>query len=180
MQLLEMVKIHILNVKKVLTKTHIQKRFKEFEREEYDYHDIINEDNSLGQRKTVFIDTVLRQKIKHITFSVDKHPKSIHIRGMATRVFFAWISIIVEELFAGNKIQIKKVGTLSLETLPSRASFKGIDKDRWRSRDKGFYTKIRCDYVIPFSKLKYKHPYISFGKYYKERLHKLEDNGIKY
>ncbi len=164
-------------MKRVLTKSHIQKTLPFIEKEEYDYHDIINENNALGKRKTVFIDTVLRKRIKHIS---DTHAKSIHIRGMAYRVFFAWISIIIEELFAGNKIKIKKVGTLSLETLPSRASFKGVSKDRYRSRDKGFYTKIRCDYIIPFSKMKYKYPYISFGKYYKARLHKLEDNGIKY
>ena len=167
-------------MKKVLTRTHIQKRFKEFEREEYDYHDVINEDNALGQRKTVFIDTVLRKRLKHVSFKMDTHPKSFQIRGMAYRVFFAWISIIVEELFAGNKIFIKKVGTLSLETLPSLAKYRGDKEDRYRSRDKGFYTKIRCDYVIPYSKIKYKHPYISFGKYYKAKLHKQEDNGIKY
>jgi hypothetical protein len=167
-------------MKKVLTRTHIQKGLKEFERDEYDYHDIVNEDNALGQRKTVYIDTVLRKRLKHITFSVDTHPKSQIIRGMAYRVFFAWISIIVEELFLGNKIQLKGLGTLSLQSLESTASFKGLPQDRYRSRDKGFYTKIRCDYEIPLSKMKYKYPYISFGKFYKARLHKLEDNGIKY
>lgn len=167
-------------MKKVLTKTHIQKGLKEFYKDEYDYHDIINEDNSLGQRKTVYIDTVLRKRLKHITFSVDTHPKSRQIRGMAYMVFFAWISIIVEELFAGNKIFIKKVGTLSLETLPSLAKYRGDKKDRYRSRDKGFYTKIRCDYVFSHTRMKYHYPYISFGKFYKARLHKLEDNGIKY
>ena len=60
------------------------------------------------------------------------------------------------------------------------AKYKGDKEDRYRSRDKGFYTKIRCDYVIPYSKVKYKFPYISFGKYYKEKLYKLEDNGVKY
>jgi len=167
-------------VKEVLTRSHIQKYLPEFIREEYDYHDIINEDNALGQRKTVMIDTVLRKRLKHIAFSIDTHPKSQIIRGMAYRIFFAWISIIVEELFAGNKIEIKKVGTLSLETLRSRTNYKGNDKDRYRSRDKDFYTKIRCDYFIPLSKMKYKFPYISFGKFYKNRLQKLEDNGIKF
>jgi len=167
-------------MQKVLTRTHIQKRFKEFEREEYDYHDVINEDNALGQRKTVYIDTVLRKRLKHVSFKMDTHPKSFQIRGMAYRVFFAWMSIIVEELFAGNKIFIKKVGTLSLETLQSVARYKGVKEDRYRSRDKGFYTKIRCDYVIPPSKMKYSFPYISFGKYYKEKVYKLEDKGIKY
>ena len=167
-------------MKKVLTRTHIQKGLKQFEREEYDYHDVINEDNALGQRKTVYIDTVLRKRLKHITFSVDTHPKSRIIRGMAYMIFFAWISIIVEELFSGNKIHLKKVGTLSLETKLSLASFKGNKEDRYRSRDKGFYTRIRCDYVFSHERMKYKYPYISFGKHYKARLHKLEDNGIKY
>lgn len=167
-------------MKVVTINTHINKKIPFIDKEEYNYQDIINETNSLGNRKTVFIDTVLRKRLKHITFSVDTHPKSQIIRGMAYRVFFAWISIIVEELFAGNKIEIKKVGTLSLETLSSRASFKGDVKDRRRSRDKGFYTKIRCDYVIPVSKMKYRYPYMSFGKHFKSRLHKLEDNGMKY
>lgn len=175
-----MVTILILDVKIVKTKTWINKSIPFVDKHEYDYHDIINEDNSLGNRKTVLIDTVLRKRLKHITFSVDTHPKSQIIRGMAYRVFFAWIGIIVEELFNGNKIEINKVGVLSLETLSSRASFKGGVKDRRRSRDKGFYTKIRCDYVIPVSKMKYRYPYISFGKHFKSRLHKLEDNGIKY
>lgn len=175
-----MEKIHISNLKVVTINTHINKKIPFIDKEEYNYQDIINETNSLGNRKTVFIDTVLRKRLKHITFSVDTHPKSQIIRGMAYRVFFAWISIIVEELFAGNKIEIKKVGTLSLETLSSRASFKGDVKDRRRSRDKGFYTKIRCDYVIPVSKMKYRYPYMSFGKHFKSRLHKLEDNGMKY
>jgi hypothetical protein len=172
--------IHIRNLKIVTVKTHIQRSIPFVDKEEYDYHDIINENNALGKRKTVLIDAVLRKRLKHITFSVDTHPKSQIIRGMASRVFFAWISIIVEELFAGNKIHLKKVGTLSLETLPSRASFKGVRKDRYRSRDKGYYTKIRCDYDVPLSKMKYSYPYVSFGKYYKARLHKLEDKGIKY
>jgi hypothetical protein len=167
-------------MKKVVTPTFIQKNLKSFVRREYSYKDVINEDNALGQRKTVYIDTVLRKRLKHITFSVDTHPKSQIIRGMAYKVFFAWISIIVEELFAGNKIYLKKLGTLSLETLSSRTNFKGKNKDRWRSRDKGFYTKIRCDYDFSHERMRYKYPYVSFGKFYKNKLHKLEDSGIKY
>lgn len=155
-------------------------KLKTFIRREYDYRDIINENNALGSRKTVFIDTVLRKRLKHITFSVDTHPKSQIIRGMAYRVFFAWISIIVEELFAGNKIFLNKLGTLSLQTLTSRANYRGDRKDKIRSKKKGFYTKIRCDYLFTHKKMRYKYPYISFGKFYKARLHKLEDNGIKY
>lgn len=172
--------IHIQEVKVVTIKSHIQKSIPFVDKHEYDYRDIINDDNALGKRKTVMTDTVLRKRLKHITYSVDKHPKSRIIHGMATAVFFAWISIIVEELFAGNKIQIKKVGTWSLQSDVSKASYKGDRQDRYRARDKGFYTKIRFDCVIPMSKLRYKFPYISFGKYYKARLHKLEDNGIKY
>ena len=167
-------------MKIVQTKSHINKKIPFIEKHEYDYHDVINEDNAIGARKKPMIDVVLRKRLNHITYSVDTHPKSQIIRGMAYQIFFAWISIIVEELFAGNKIYLKKIGTLSLQSLLSRSNYKGRSADRRRSRNKGFYTKIRVDYDFGVERFKYKYPYWSFGKYYKNRLNNLEDNNIKY
>jgi len=161
-------------------KTRINKKVKEFRKEEFDYHDVVNENNKFGVRKTAYIDTLFRPRLSHVTFSTNTHPKSQIIRGMAYKVFFAYVSIIVEELFKGNTIKINKVGLISLLTMTSNTKYRGRQKDRERSKKKGFYTRINCDYFFSSDKIRYGFPYASFGKFYKKKLHSLEDNNIKF
>jgi len=161
-------------------KSKVNKKVPTITVEEYDYHDVINVDNAIGVRKTSLLETVFRKRLKHITFSVDTHPKSTIIKGMGIKIYFAWISIIIEELFKGNSIQIKDVGTIQLKTKTSTTSYKGYYQDRKRSKNKGFYTTIECIYDRKVRGTRYKRPYWGFGKHYKQRIRDIEDTGYKY
>jgi len=148
--------------------------------EEYDYHDILNIDNAIGTRKISLLETIFRKRLNHITFSVDTHPKSSIIKGMGFKIYFAWISIIIEELFKGNSIQIKNVGVIQLRTKTSTTSYKGFPQDKKRSKNKGFYTTIECIYDKKIRSTRYKRPFWGLGKHYKQRIRDIEDTGYKY
>jgi len=167
-------------MEKKTKKTYINKRFKEINIEEYDYHDIINYDNAIGDRKIPYLENVLKKKLTHITFSTNTHPKSRIIKGMAVIIFFEYIKIIVEELFNSNKVKINYVGTIELRTKESTTTYKGFIQDRKRSKNKGIYTVIECTYDKKMRNLKYKRPFWAFGLHYKNKIRKIEDTGFKY
>ena len=149
-------------------------------RREYDYRDVINFDNSLGQRKDVYVDTVLRKRLKHITYKQDNHPRSMLIYGMAVAILFEFIKVLIESLFAGEIVRLPRIGEWSLRTIRSGVNFKGNNSERKRAKLKGYYTMIKFDPVHNIKKMKYGRPYIGFGTYYKSKIHELEDKGIKF
>lgn len=161
-------------------KSTINKRCKELELEEYNYKDIINFDCSIGARKVPYVDMILRKRLKHINSSNDTHSKASITYRMATRIFFAYISFLVEALLKGEKIKIAHVGTIYLHTKRSYSHYHAYRPDMIRSKQMGIYTKIYCDYDMNSEKFRYRAPYWAFGKTYKKRLHELEDKGYKF
>lgn len=167
-------------MEKVVKRSYINKRLKYITIEEYDYNDILNLDNRIGNRKTVYLDDVLRKRLTHITNSVDTHPKSTIIKGMGIKIFFAWVTVMVEELFKGNSVEINRVGALRLSTKTSTSNYRGFDKNRKRSKQKGFYTIVECMYHDSMKNMRYRRPFWSLGHYYTNKLHRLEDAGQKF
>lgn len=165
---------------KITKNSYINRKLKTIVKEEYDYNDILNLDNRIGNRKTVYLDDVLRKRLTHITNKVDTHPKSSIIKGMGIKIFFAWVGVLVEGLFDGNDMQIHKVGSIRLSTKTSTSSYKGFPRDRQRSKNKGFYTIVECTYHDKMKNMRYRRPFWSLGHYYTNKLHRLEDAGIKF
>ena len=159
--------------------SHINKKVKTIRIKEYDYRDVINKDNSLGNRKTPYIEVVLRPRLKHITFSSNTHPKSQIIYGMAVKIFFAVIKVIIEELFKGNSIEFQNVGVFRLKTKKSKWYYNSTyTADKNRSKNLGFYTEIEC--MFNTKEFKYKKPFISFGSFYKKKIQEMENQNIKF
>jgi hypothetical protein len=164
----------------VRRKSFINKKVKYYDAKECDYKDVINESNKLLNNKIWYVDKILRPRLKHITFSVDSHPKSNIISNMASTIFFEMMREIVNELFKGNTIEFKELGSIRLESLPVDTKYKGYKEDWKRAKRNGFFTMIKVSYNSKVKNTRYGLPYWSFGSLYKKKLHKLEDNGLKY
>lgn len=161
-------------------KSIINKRFKHITIEEYDFRDVIDYEKKFTKSDEPLVYTVLRKRLNHISYKEDTHPRSNIVKGMASAIFFEYMKIVVEELFKGNKVKMKKVGTVYLKTNKSVAQYRGYLSDRQRCKVKGFYTMIQVDWDFLCSNIKYNQPYFAFGSKYKKRLHEYEDKGIKY
>lgn len=161
-------------------KSIINPKFKYITIEEYDFRDIIDYERKFTRSDVPVVYTVLRKRLNHINYKEDTHPRSNIVKGMASAIFFEYMKIVVEELFKGNKVKMKKIGTVYLRTKKSVASYKGYISDKQRCKIKGFYTMIKVDWEFMYKNIKYREPYFAFGPGYKKRLHEYEDNGIKY
>lgn len=163
-------------------KSNIIWKIKNFTIVEYDYKDIIDFDNIISNRKEPYIQSVLKNKFSHISYKEDSHPRKNIMKRTSHIIFFLWIKIIVEELLKGEIIYLKGIGKLNLETNNVRSGYFGWNKDKERVKRKGYYTFIRAEYETRIkSRSKYNSfPYWAFGEFYKKKLWKNEDNGIKY
>ena len=161
-------------------KSIINKRYSRLTIEEYNYKDIIDVENKFSLSDTPYIDRVLRKRLKHITFTMDNHPRSRLIYGMATQIFFEYVKIVIEELLNGNRITINRIGDLYLRTRSHSTKYKGYKRDKRRSKLKGLYTGIEVEWKMLYSKFRYGQPYFAFGPAIKKLIRYNEDNGIKY
>ena len=168
-------------MEKVNYKTIICPEFKHLHKEEYNYNDVINFDNTIGTLKKPYVDTLFRPRLNHITYSVDTHPKSNICKSIATKIFFEWVRIMIDELIKGNKVKINHVGVMWLQTREYSTKYRGFKEDKKRTKEMGFYTSISCEFDSRIAtRFKYGIPFIVFGKHYKSLIRRLEDNGKKY
>mgnify|MGYP003601348916 CR=1 FL=1 len=151
-----------------------------YERKEYDYKDVIDRENIINKFKEPYIESILVKKIQHIKIKKYKRPRKVIAYGMACRVLFLYVRLIIEELFKGNEIEIKGVVNVSLRTIRNNPRYRGWKADRRRSKRRGWYTMIHTPWLLDTDKLKYLYPRIFFSKSLKRRLHRMENNGYKF
>lgn len=144
---------------------------------QYNHHDIINYDCTIGKRIIPYVDLVLRKRIDSST-----HGKKIYLKSMAIEIFYLYIKLIIKYLLQGETLELEKLGVLRLKTYDYSPKYKDkyLKVANRNIKNRGVYTVIHVKFYRRFTLFRYGRPTVTLGSHYKKLIREKENTGFKY
>ena len=158
----------------------INPNIKGFWKEEYDYRDVIDLDNKINKYKEPYAERILRRRLTHLKRTEFKRRRLDIVYGMAIRIFFLYIGVIIERLLDGDELELKGLGTVRLKTKKDYKTNFGYNSARKRAKKKGYTTYMHMEFERDHKEFRYGYPAAAFSEELKKEVHRMENKGIKY